>query len=216
MSKPLQIERLIVGQMSTNCYLLSDPNSREILIIDPGDDADYIERIIADKGFKVTAIMSTHGHFDHCLSVYELKLAYNVPFFLHSKDRFLLSGMRKSAKKYIGVDTDPPPVVEKYLKDSDEIGLGKFKFVIMHTPGHTPGSICIYDKKSNFLITGDLIFADGGVGRTDFSYSDPKLLKKSLGIIFRLPTDTVIYPGHGDQTTLYKEKNLLANDLMLH
>lgn len=206
MSALLQIERLIVGQMASNCYLLSDSASGKTIIVDPGDDADYIERIIADKNLRVTAIISTHGHFDHCLSVFELKLAYNVPFYLHQKDRFLLSRMSSGAKKYLGIKADPVPEVDKYLHDHDEISVGKAKLLIIHTPGHTPGSICIYDNLSHFLLTGDLLFAQGGVGRTDFPYSNTDMLRKSLEIIFRLPGKTVIYPGHGEQSLLEKEK----------
>ncbi len=207
MPESLQIERLIVGQMSTNCYLLTNSLTKDTLIIDPGDDAQYIERIITDKNYKVTAIICTHGHFDHCLSVYELKGAYDVPFYIHTEDRFLLSRMRFGAKKYLGLKADPIPKVDKYLKDRQEISLGKLQLLILHTPGHTPGSICIYHKKSQLLITGDLIFADGGVGRTDFAYSDSQKLYRSLKKIFQLPGNTIIYPGHGNNSFLEKEKD---------
>jgi glyoxylase-like metal-dependent hydrolase (beta-lactamase superfamily II) len=115
--------------------------------------------------------------------------------------------MRFGAKKYLGFDAGPIPKVEKYLRSHEEIRLGELKLLIIHTPGHTPGSICLYHKNSQTLITGDLIFADGGVGRTDFPYSDLQKLNDSLNKIFKLPGNLIIYPGHGNSSLLEKEKN---------
>lgn len=201
----LQVLTLAVGQMQENCYLVYDEKSLEAIIIDPGDDADYIERIIEDNKCIPRSIIATHGHFDHIMAVLELKLAYNIPFLINKNDEFLVRNMASSAKHFLGITTDPPPDINGYIQDKEKIKLGAESLTVIAVPGHTPGSICLYSKKDNLLFTGDLLFADGGVGRTDFSYSDSKELKKSLQKIFRLPPRTRILPGHGRSSTLIEE-----------
>ncbi|MBI3379572.1 MBL fold metallo-hydrolase [Candidatus Gottesmanbacteria bacterium] len=198
----LEILTLVVGQMQENCYLVYDPKSLETIIIDPGDDADYIERIIADKKLNPIQIIATHGHFDHIMAVTELKFAYRIPFNIHKGDDFLVKNMASSVKHFLGITADPPPIIDGYLNSDEKIRIGESYLEIIETPGHTPGSICLYNKKENILITGDLLFADGGVGRTDFSYSDGEELQKSLKKIFKLSSKTQIYPGHGRSSTL--------------
>ncbi|KKS98536.1 MAG: metallo-beta-lactamase family protein [Candidatus Gottesmanbacteria bacterium GW2011_GWA2_43_14] len=196
---------LPVGQMQSNCYLLIAEN-RDCLIVDPGDDGDYLERIIADHRAKPLTILATHGHFDHIMAVTELKLAYNIPFLINQKDEFLVKNMRQSAGHFLGIQTDPPPDADNFLQENEIIALGGHKIRVIGTPGHTPGSVCLYLEKEKCLISGDTLFAGGGVGRTDFSYSSPTDLAKSLEIIFALPADTEIKPGHGEASTLKKEK----------
>lgn len=201
----LKIETLVVGQMQSNCYFISDPESFECLIIDPGDDGDYIVRKIQENNLKPKMILATHGHFDHIMSATEVKLAFNLKFKIHKDDEFLVKNMTDSAGHFLGITTDPPPDIDSHLKDGDKITVGKFKLKVLETPGHTPGSICFYCLEENLLITGDTLFADGGVGRTDFSYSNHDELVKSLTKIFSLPGKTQIYPGHGPTSTLSKE-----------
>lgn len=180
------METLVVGQMQTNCYIVDD------MIVDPGDDAEYI---ISHLTQKPSMIVATHGHFDHIMAARALQLAYNIPFYMHPDDNFLLSCMRSSAQHFLGLkEIDPPPVATP---------IQNVQF--FHTPGHTPGSICL--KFGDVLIVGDTIFADGGVGRTDHSYSSPEKLKESLAHILSLPPKTRILPGHGIETTVGKEKS---------
>jgi hydroxyacylglutathione hydrolase len=188
----MTIETLVVGQMATNCYLVNG------IIIDPGDDAEYI---ISHCKTKPVTIVATHGHFDHILAAYALQLAYNIPFIMHEADAFLLQTMQSSAKHFLHITTDPPPKITKYIEGGDTIG----DFTVMHTPGHTPGSICLYSKKENVLFSGDTIFAGGAVGRTDHTYSDPLALSQSIQKILSLPPETKILSGHGDSTTIEKE-----------
>jgi glyoxylase-like metal-dependent hydrolase (beta-lactamase superfamily II) len=202
----LEVIVLPVGQLATNCYLVIDRESLRSLIIDPGDDADYIERIIADKKCIPQEIVATHGHFDHILATAELKLAYKITFKIHKNDEFLVKNMQSSARHFLGLNVDSPPGVDGYLYPTKELKIGKNTLIIMETPGHTPGSICLYYKKDRILFTGDLIFAEGGRGRTDFSYSNNEDLNKSLLKIFQLPADTTIYPGHGQQFLIASEK----------
>jgi len=196
---------LVVGQMQENCYLVYDSKSLETLIIDPGDDADYIERIIGDNKLIPKLIIATHGHFDHIMAVTEIKLAYNIPFKIHKNDEFLVKNMASSAKHFLGIETDPPPIIDEFMESKSIIKIGDNSLQVIETPGHTPGSICLYNKKDNILFTGDLLFANGGVGRTDFSYSNGEELIKSLRTIFKLPQDTKIFSGHGRESNLKEE-----------
>lgn len=174
----LKIQSIKVGESSTNCYLIWAARSKESIIVDPGDSADYVERIIADLSLRPTNIVLTHGHWDHTLAALELSLAYKVPILINKADTFLFKGGKK--------------MVENVIK------LGEDEIKIIETPGHTPGSISLYSRTSKFVLVGDICFADGTFGRTDFGYSDSKLLVKSLKKIKKLAVSTAIYPGHGE------------------
>lgn len=191
---------MTVGQLQTNCYLVIDGN--KALIIDPGDDAEYIIQILADEDTTPTKIIATHGHYDHLLAVYELKLAYNVPFLMHKDDGFLLKRMGSSASYFSGIPADPSPKIGKYLKDGDKLTINHQSLTIMKTPGHTPGSISLYSRKAKCVFVGDLIFAGAGFGRTDFSYSNHFSLLKSIRKLLSLPEETKVFSGHGEQTTI--------------
>lgn len=193
---------LPVGQLTTNCYLIFDHQTKEGLIIDPGDDADYIMRIIADEQLKPLKILATHGHFDHILAAMELRLNYQIPFLIHKKDEFLVKNSQRSAEHFLSTEIIlPPPPIDEFLKEGQKILFGKYYLQVLETPGHTPGSVCFHLKTDNLLFCGDTIFKEG-VGRTDFSYSSPDDLEKSLQKIFSLPRETTLYPGHGPQGRL--------------
>lgn len=218
------VRGLPVGQLATNCYLIFDRQTQEGLIIDPGDDADYIMRIIADEKIKPLKILATHGHFDHLLAAMELELAYGIPFLVHQKDEFLVKDAQRSAEHFLTTEKIlPPPPIDEFLKEGQKITFGKYQLEVLETPGHTPGSVCFYLPHlqggvcppaggahlggGTVLFCGDTIFKEG-VGRTDFSYSSPKDLEKSLQKIFSLPPKTTLYPGHGERTTLKDDKML--------
>lgn len=200
------IGTLKVGQLSTNCYLVYDSKSLEAFIIDPGDDAEFIINKIAGLSLKPVAILATHGHFDHILAVTELKLAYNIPFYAHRSDAPVVNRMERTAKYFTGIETDPAPKINKPLINNKILKLGDLSLKIMHTPGHTPGSVCLYCKKENILFSGDTIFADGSYGRTDLAGGDAEKLKESIMKILSLPEETVICSGHGEKTNVKKEK----------
>lgn len=190
----MRIETLVVGRMAANCYLVNG------IIIDPGDDAEYI---ISHITIQPTMIVATHGHFDHIMAARALQLAYNIPFIMRKADAFLLQTMQLSAKHFLHITTDPAPKITKYIEDGDTIG----NFTVMYTPGHTPGSICLYSIKENVLFSGDTIFAGGAVGRTDHKYSSAYQLSESVQKILSLPKNTRILPGHGQATNVRQELN---------
>ena len=154
-------------------------------------------------------IVATHGHFDHIMAGFELQLNFNIPFLIHKKDEFLLNKMRSSVKYFLGRESGPPPKITKYLSKKDSLKVGMYKLSLLETPGHTPGGVCFYSPKEKIIFCGDLFFAGGGIGRTDFSYSDPAKLELSLKKVFKLPGETRVFPGHGKETTISQEKQLL-------
>ncbi len=200
----MNVEKLVVGQLATNCYLVYDEYSKECLIIDPGEDADFIERKIFDLKLKPEMIVVTHGHFDHVLGVTELRLAYGIPFLMHEADLFLLKRTVQTAKHFLKIDVLPLLPPDQFLKDGDFLTVGSVKLKVMETPGHTPGSVSLMRQKSQKgqkgqIFCGDLLFADGMVGRTDFAYSSRTDLEKSLKKISRSSGGgAIIYPGHGE------------------
>src|SRR3989344_9190729 len=220
----LTVKTLTVGDLAANCYLVSssdggastDDDSSEVetgcVIIDPGDDADFISETITNQKLKPLAIILTHGHFDHVLGCLELKLNFALSIYLNEKDRKLYTSANQSAKHWLKKNTLKVPPIDQFIKEGDEIKIGNEKLKVIETPGHTPGSICLYSSpphNSKFIIhnsvlfTGDTLFKDA-VGRTDLSYSSPSDLSKSLlklkAVSCQLPT--VVYPGHGESTTL--------------
>lgn len=194
----LTVQTLTVGDLSTNCYLVSD--SDQCLIIDPGDDADFVTETIIAKKLVPKAILLTHGHFDHVLGCLELKLNFNLPIYLNEQDKKLYTSANQSALHWLKKKTLKVPPIDQFIKEGDEIKVGAEKLTVIETPGHTPGSICLYDGRQN-LFTGDTLFAQG-VGRTDFSYSKPLQLTKSLAKLSKLPDNTLIHPGHGETISL--------------
>lgn len=204
----ITIETLTVGQLQTNCYIIAEQSSKTAIIVDPGDDADYIERIVADKHLTPLTIIATHGHFDHILAVTELTLAYNIPFLIHEKDTFLVRNMQRSARHFLGITVDPAPRIDRRITANDVLKIHETNIKIIETPGHTPGSICLFIQDKKLLFCGDLLFSGGGVGRTDFSYSNSNDLSDSLKKILTLPKETKVYPGHGNPTTISNERAL--------
>lgn len=199
----MNIKCLSLGTMKSNCYLVW--GNGDAVVIDPGDDAEFIISTLNELELTPKAIIATHGHFDHVMAVLELKLAYKISFYMHEKDSFLLKRMRESAKHFMGFDPGPAPKIDVYLKDNSKLKIENCELKIVSTPGHTPGSVSLYSKANNALFVGDLIFADGLTGRVDFSYSNKTRLEKSIEKIMKLPENTIVYPGHGDKFTLRKK-----------
>jgi len=192
--------------MQTNCYLVWDKKTKFVIIIDPGDDGEYIIQRVQDLGIVPVMIVATHGHFDHVCASLEVKLAFNIPFYLHQSDEFLLKRAQESARHWTGIEVDPPAPVDGFLKIDQMINFGNQQLKILHTPGHTPGGVCLYSENHKALFTGDTLFANGGVGRTDFSYSSEGDLHQSINKIFQLDVEVEVYPGHGQSTNISNER----------
>lgn len=198
------IYTLSLGSLDTNCYLIWCDQTYEALIIDPADSGDTISDKILELKLKPIAIVLTHAHFDHVLGLLETKLNFSVPIIIHQKDESLLEKTQASAQHWLQRSVDPSPPADKFVKQGDTIKYGQEQLKVIETPGHTPGSICLYDDQ--VIFTGDTLFKNA-IGRTDFSYSDPSEMKKSLKALFTLSGKLIVYPGHGITTTIKEEAN---------
>jgi len=202
----VSVECIAVGALFTNCYLIYDPESFIGIIVDAGDEPERILAAVERKNVKIQGIYLTHGHFDHVLAVRDLKKELNCRFYLHKADEEILELAPLDAKTFIGKDVPPPPKPDGRIEDGDVIKIGKYAAEVIHTPGHTPGSVCYVFEGCVF--TGDTLFA-GSIGRTDLHGGDPKLLISSImDKIFRLPDEYIVYPGHGPSTMIGVEKRL--------
>lgn len=200
-----KIYPLVVGTLQTNCYILQ--SGKEALVIDPGDEADRIRRFLNDLGAKPSRIVATHTHFDHVLGVEGLRAETHAPFSIHKDDLPLLEAMQARVRQFMGFNVPPPPKVDSFLKHGDELVLGNETIRILHTPGHSPGSISLAAK--GYVFTGDALF-NQSIGRTDLPGGDYETLIHSIKEqLFRLDDNTIVYPGHGPETSIGDEK--LAN-----
>ena len=182
----MNIISINVGALNTNCYLVTSEDAT--LIIDPGDESGKIIKIIEDKSLKPKLCLLTHAHFDHVLAVVDVIEKYKIPLLLNQKDTFLLKESIEFGR------------IEEFIEFIDEktkISLGNVQFQVIETPGHTPGSLSFLCGDENVAFVGDLIFAGGFVGRTDFEYGNGAILSESMGKVLELPPNTTIYPGHG-------------------
>jgi len=202
----MNIQKFVVGELQTNCYLVSDQLSDQCLIIDPGDEANLISENILRQNLKPKAIIASHGHFDHLLAANELQLAFDIPLFIHPDDERILNYMTDSAQHWLDREIiEQPPANIEYLEDGEKLKIMNYELQIIHTPGHSPGGICLfYDPPQasqaggqGIIFTGDTLFKDG-IGRTDLSYSSPKDMQLSLQKIRTKFKGFTAYPGHGN------------------
>ena len=200
------IRQLVVGAMSVCCYLVICEKTKKAVIIDPGGDESRILQAVEQDGATVEYIINTHGHPDHDCGNGKLKEATGAPIVLHEDDADFFA--KPEVEQYfsvLGLPESPPP--DKKVKEGDVITFGEESLKVIHTPGHTPGGMCLYSAPN--LFTGDTLFV-GGVGRTDFPGGDTKTLIDSIRKkLLTLPGETVVWPGHGyggDTSTLAAEE----------
>jgi hydroxyacylglutathione hydrolase len=217
-------EVLPVGMLQCNCSILGDPETREAIVVDPGDEVEAILEILRRHKLKVMAIVSTHMHIDHVGGLAKLHEATGAPVFIHENDLELYKHLDLQAQ-WLGVETPATTKIEKFLREGDALKWGGFSAEVLHTPGHTPGSLCLYlpgqakaaagvggaqkaEKKveTPMLIAGDTLFA-GSIGRTDlWGGSMQEILRSLHNKLMKLPDETVVTPGHGEKTTIGEER----------
>lgn len=205
MSDNLLIRSLTAGICMTNCYVVADPASKEAILVDgDGDPQDIIE-MVRDNDLHVIGIVNTHGHADHISANTALKQAFQCPIMIHEQDAAALSDPRLNLAEMIGYSGKLSPDADRILEDGDEIAVGSLTFRVIHTPGHTPGGICLY--ADGVLISGDTLFARS-IGRTDFPRGDHESIIRSIhDKLMVLPGDTEVYPGHGPATSIQSERS---------
>jgi hydroxyacylglutathione hydrolase len=209
--------------LQCNCHVVGDPKTHDAIVIDPGDDAEKILEILKRHHLKVSAIVITHAHIDHVIGLHRLRQATNAPVYMHADDLGLYQMLDEQAA-WLGWKVPKSVEVDQVLREGDAIRWGPFQAQVLHTPGHTQGSICLYlpsdmpleraaalaakstERPPGRLFAGDTLFA-GSIGRTDlWGGSLEDILRSLKGKVLALPDDTLVYPGHGASTTIGEER----------
>ncbi len=200
----MKVKWIAVGALETNCYLVYSEDTLECIIVDPGAEPDKIVQEVNANSLKPIAIINTHGHVDHVGANKPVKQEFDIPLYIHQADlKLLKSALQSGFGLMIGAKKSPPP--DKFLKEGDTLKLGKSHLRVIHTPGHSPGSISLLGD--GFILSGDALF-QSGVGRTDLPGGSWEELQESIKRkILTLPPNTVVFPGHGPPTKVSIEKN---------
>jgi len=197
------LESVVVGPLMVNCYVLGCENSREGVVVDPGDDTDRILDAVSRHGLKVVAVINTHGHFDHTGGNQRIITETGAGLLIHELDAPMLARAVDTAAMFgLTAENSPPP--SRFLTEGEFVAFGEYRLRVLHTPGHTLGGCSLHLE--GMVFTGDTLFADS-VGRTDFPGGSSVALGKSIREkLLILPDDTIVYPGHGPSTTIGRER----------
>jgi len=200
----MEYEVIVVGALETNCYLVSCRDTQECVIVDPAAEADKIFALISKKKLKPVVILNTHGHVDHIGANRDMKERFNIPLRIHSLDAHMLGNEKQSELSFfLQAKTSPP--ADSFFKEGEKINFGNSFLQVLHTPGHSPGSVSFIGD--GFVLSGDTLFC-GGVGRTDLPGGDWKEMENSLkNKILTLPEEMIVLPGHGPFSVIGQEKS---------
>jgi glyoxylase-like metal-dependent hydrolase (beta-lactamase superfamily II) len=202
---PMILEKMEVGPLGANCFVLGCATTHEGVVVDPGGDLDRVEETVKRHGLKIRYILNTHGHFDHVGGNLKAVTAFGAPLLIHKNDAPMLDRAAEVARMY-GMKGENSPEPDEFLTDGMELSFGTHRIKVLHTPGHTQGGCCLYLEAEHKVITGDTLFADS-IGRTDLpGGSHEQLLTSIRTALFTLPDDVTAYPGHGPETTIGHEK----------
>lgn len=203
-------EQLVVGMLQTNCYILGDKVNGVAVVIDPGGDRNRIAQRLQQLDLALVAILNTHGHFDHVMDAWPLKEMLGGKIYLPPKDEYLLNDRMVGLAAVLGETGSSggkiDRVVDESMKEGDVLTFGSIRLEVLDTPGHTPGHVSLYSPETESIFVGDTLFA-GSIGRTDFpGGSFEQLIRSVKSKIFTLPGNTKVFPGHGPETTVEREK----------
>lgn len=194
-----------VGPLQANCFIVGCEETRKTAIVDPGGDADRLLSVLEKENLELTVIVNTHGHFDHVGGNKAVKAATGAELMIHSADAPMLALVTQAAAAW-GMQTEESPSPDRLLEDGDLITVGNLQFKVIHTPGHSPGGICLHEENEQSLFVGDTLFA-GSIGRADLPGGDYDTLIRSIQTrLFVLPDETAVYNGHMEVTTIGQEK----------
>ena len=198
------VETIPVGPLQCNCTILGDLVSRKAIVVDPGGDAEILLERLVELNLQVERIIHTHAHLDHFLASGKMKEATGAKLALHREDLFLWDMLEDQCRMF-GIPFEPPPPPDQWLENEEEIDLNDFQGKALHTPGHTPGSMCFLFESQKLLIAGDTLF-QGSIGRTDLWGGDFKKIEKSIQEkLYTLDEETSVITGHGESTSIGHE-----------
>lgn len=201
----MKVVILPVGLLETNCYIVYDENSMDGVIIDPGADADIIQKRVKNLGINPRAVLNTHGHQDHTGANDATRDAFGIPLYVHQADEELFTDAKQLLMGF-GSRPAPQRPADHYVKGGEVLKIGALEFEVMHTPGHTKGGVVFYMPAHKIAFCGDTLFK-GTIGRTDLFGGDYATLLHSLQKVMQaLPDDTVVYPGHGPKSDMGFER----------
>jgi hydroxyacylglutathione hydrolase len=196
---------LPVGMLQCNCSIFGDEQTREAIVVDPGDDIAQITALLEKHNLRVKAIVITHAHIDHVAGAARLRALTQAPVYLNDRDQQLLSLLAVQAK-WLGIPTPERTEVDYSSAEGTVLTLGAAEFHVIETPGHTPGSQCLWIPSENKLVAGDTLFRES-IGRTDLPGGDSRQILSSIHTkLFTLPEEAIVIPGHGPETTIGHEK----------
>ncbi|HBD29307.1 MAG TPA: MBL fold metallo-hydrolase [Candidatus Lambdaproteobacteria bacterium] len=198
------VETIPVGPLQCNCTILGDLVSRKAIVVDPGGDAEILLERLVELNLQVERIIHTHAHLDHFLASGKMKEATGAKLALHREDLFLWDMLEDQCRMF-GIPFEPPPPPDQWLENEEEIDLNDLQGKALHTPGHTPGSMCFLFESQKLLIAGDTLF-QGSIGRTDLWGGDFKKIEKSIQEkLYTLDEETSVITGHGESTSIGHE-----------
>jgi glyoxylase-like metal-dependent hydrolase (beta-lactamase superfamily II) len=198
-------EVLPVGLLECNCSVIGDETTREAIVIDPGDDVSEITAIVERNRLTVKMIVITHAHIDHIGGAQKLRAQTGAPVYMHEADSFLGEQLAMQAS-WLGMETPENPGIDTPAREGDVLRAGSIEAQVLHTPGHTPGSISLYLPLESKVIAGDTLFR-GSIGRTDLPGGDTAEIARSIrGKLYTLPGHTIVFPGHGETTSIAQEQ----------
>ena len=202
--RAMHIETIVVGPYEVNCYILSQKDAAQAVVIDPGAETDVIVQYLRAERLAPAAYLLTHGHVDHIGGLEQMLAVLPAPVYLHADEKNWAFSKRNSLPPFYFPPSTPPADLH-VVADGDEFNLAGIPFRVIATPGHTVGGVCYYVEQENALFTGDTLF-QGTVGRTDLPGGDGRVLAQSLKKLAVLPSVTRVYPGHGPETSIADER----------
>ena len=202
----LEVRGVVVGLFQENCWIVGSRRRGEAVVIDPGDEPDEILALARDMGVKITRVLASHAHLDHIMAARAVVEATGAPFLLHEGDLGIAEYMPQAARNWLGYEVPPAPRPDAFPVDGQDIEVAGITLRVIHTPGHTPGSVSLYAAEANLLFSGDTLFRES-IGRTDLPGGDTETILQSIARrLYTLPPETRVLPGHMQETTIAHER----------
>src|SRR5438105_1121829 len=202
----LEVRGVVVGLFQENCWIIGSRRRGEACVVDPGDEPETILALARDMGVRITRVVASHAHLDHIMAARAIVEATGAPFLLHQQDLWIAENLPIAAKMWMGQEVAPAPEPSGFPVDGDDLEVAGVTLRVIHTPGHTPGSLCLYAAEAGLLFSGDTLFRES-IGRTDLPGGDTATIMRSIGErLYALPAETRVLPGHMQETTIAHER----------